>query len=654
MMPDFIFGLTPGDLIWDSETYPNTYTVGFYHTVTGREWIFEISPRVNDVHRLIAFIDVAATQCRLVGFNSIGFDYPILHMIYKSYGIVTCNDIYQKAMSIIFGGSFPHMVWENEWVLPQVDLYKIHHFDNKARATSLKVLEFNMQMDKIEDLPFDVGIHLNHDQIDTLIEYMMYDIESTHLFYKKSTDQIRFREELSVKYGKNFVNHNDTKIGKDYLIMKLEEQEPGCCYTYVDGKRVMRQTPRQQIRIADVLLPYIGFQHSEFKRIHDWFKKAVIVNTRSEVTGLDCTIDGFHYAFGTGGIHGSVESQIVTSDDEYIIEDWDVASYYPNLAIVNQFHPEHLGNTFCDIYKEMYEQRKTYPKGSPENAMLKLALNGTYGDSNSEYSPFYDPQFTMAITVNGQLLLCMLAEALRHHNLQMIQINTDGLTVRYHRSLKEWVHSVASWWETLTGLTLEHCEYSRMFIRDVNNYIAEHPNGKLKRKGAYDYDLGWHQNHSALVVKKAAEANLVHGADVKHFIESHTDVYDFMLRTKVPRNSKLEWGGDIMPNIVRYYVSTDGDILEKVMPPAGPVGAYKRANGLTDDYYFSVLREVGDEWDERIHTKNKSKYEERRTAYHQGYTVVICNDLNEHDFSDINYDYYVKETEKLINVFDRG
>jgi len=44
--------------------------------------------------------------------------------------------------------------------------------------------------------------------------------------------------------------------------------------------------------------------------------------------------------------------------------------------------------------------------------MLKLALNGTFGDSNNIYSVFYDPQFTMAITVNGQLMLCMLAERL--------------------------------------------------------------------------------------------------------------------------------------------------------------------------------------------------------------------------------------------------
>lgn len=650
MTPDFLFGVTEGDVVYDIETYPNTFTLIATHTITERTWLFEISDRRNDVAMLRRFMDtLRAHNCRMVGFNNLGFDYPVLHAIY-SYHHITVTDIYNKAMDIIKSGNkFAHMVWDNDQVVPQIDLYKIHHFDNKARATSLKVLEFNMRMDNIEDLPFPVGTMLTDEQKDILIEYNRHDVKATLDFYHESKDQIRFREELTERYGKNFLNHNDTKIGKDYFIMKLEESDPGCCYHYVNGKRNIRQTPREQINLGDVILPYIHFNHSEFQRILSWFQKRIITETKGAIKDLHCTINGFQYDFGTGGIHGSIESQIVYSDDEYIIEDWDVASYYPNLAISNKLHPAHLGETFCTIYKEMYEQRKGYAKGTAENAMLKLALNGTYGDSNSEYSPFYDPMFTMAITINGQLSLCMLSEALLAlPQLQMIQINTDGLTIRYPRVYKEWVHNVAKWWENLTGLVLEDVEYTRMFIRDVNNYLAEDVNGKVKRKGAYEHDLGWHQNHSQLVVPKAAEAALVHGVDVREFIENHEDVMDFMLRTKVPRGSQLEWGGEKQANIVRYYVSTDGDILEKVMPPKGPEGAYKRANGLTDSYFNEILAEVGDEWDERIHTKNKSKYETRRTTYHNGYTVMLCNNMNENSVVDINYDYYVAEAMKLV------
>ena len=142
----------------------------------------------------------------------------------------------------------------------------------------------------------------------------------------------------------------------------------------------------------------------------NYLRAQTITETKGVLKDVTATIDGFDFIFGTGGIHGSVSNQCVESDDEFVIVDLDVSSYYPNLAIVNRFYPEHLGETFCDIYSSLYEQRKQHAKGTAENAMLKLALNGVYGDSNNRFSVFYDPLFTMQITLNGQLLLCMLAE----------------------------------------------------------------------------------------------------------------------------------------------------------------------------------------------------------------------------------------------------
>lgn len=193
---------------------------------------------------------------------------------------------------------------------------------------------------------------------------------------------------------------------------------------------------------------------------------------------------------------------------------------------------------------------------------------------------------------------------------------------------------------------------------------------KIKRKGKYEYELGWHQNHSALIVPKAAEAALVHGKDIRTFIENHDDVFDFFLRAKVPRSNILEWGGQKVANIVRYFISHGGHKLEKIMPPVGPAGKFKKKNGINAAYYAEVLAEVGDAWDERIHTKNKSTYEERRTGINTGWNVELCNklpfsasdipngvgdeDLYAMFFDEIhntvNYEWYIKETEKLVNL----
>lgn len=658
-MIDFVFNVSKGDIIYDIETYPNIFTLYAIHSKTNQEWLFEISNRKNDLNLICLFLETLKQfKCRMVGFNNIGFDYPVIHSLYKNKKFITLKNIYDKAMGIINSDDrFSNIIWDTKQIVEQLDLMKIHHFDNMARSTSLKILQFNMRSESIEDLPYSPGSILTTNQMDNLIKYNRHDVLETLKFYNETKEKIKFREELSLKYDKNFMNHNDTKIGKDYFIMKLEEYKPGSCYRKVDDKRKPVQTYRPHINIKDIILPYIKFDHPEFNRVLNFFKNTTITQTKGAFKDINCIVNGFQFDFGTGGIHGSVSNKIVKSENGYVIEDWDVASYYPNISISNNFHPKHLGKDFCRIYKDVYEQRKSYPKGTSENAMLKLALNGVYGDSNNEYSPFYDPQYTMSITINGQLLLCMLAEKLINlTSLELIQINTDGLTVRYPSIMKESVHLVCRNWEKLTSLSLENIEYSKMCIRDVNNYISEcfpenwsEPDIKnVKRKGAYEYKREWHQNCSALVIPMAAESYLLKGVQINKFIKNHEDVMDFMLRVKLPKSNILKWGGETIQNTSRYYISTDGDYLEKTMPANGTIGSYKRKNKISDLYYKTILNEIGSKWDNRIHTNNKSKYEDRISCIHPGWTVQICNDINNHTFTDINYDYYIKETEKLV------
>lgn len=660
MNPDFLFNLhTPGDIIYDIETYPNVFTFRCVHDETDQRWNFEISFRRNDTWMLCKFIERCRDlDCRWVGFNNIGFDYPVVHFIYNYQIGITVIDIYNKAMEIIRSpNKFAHIIWDSDHLVKQVDLFKIHHFDNKAKATSLKILEFNMKMNSVEDLPFDVGTELNHEQADTLCQYNDHDVNATRLFYHRTKGALGLRETLSQQFNMNLINSNDVKIGERILVHEMKKKGVDC-YHYFNGKRERKQTIRDQIDLSEVVFPYVEFENPEFNKIKKFLSEKVIYETNGIFKDLIASVDGCQYKFGTGGLHMSIDSQVIKSCDEYQIIDIDVASYYPNLAIKNRVYPAHLGEAFCDVLEDIFHVRKQYKKSDPRNGAFKLALNGVYGLSNNEYSPFFDSMYTMKITINGQLLLCMLIEQLlKAPNVNMIQANTDGVTFLCPRDCIEWAREVCRWWETVTKLTLEETFYSRMMVRDVNNYIAEVEDGTLKRIGAYAYEtaeenpatreLPHHKDWSARVVQMAAEGYLAKGLPVNDFILGHTEPYDFLLRTKVPRSSSLQWGGDTVSNVVRYYISTDGQQLEKVMPPAGPEGAYKRKNSISDELYHTVLSEVGDAWDERIHTKNQSKYAERRTGIHTGWNVQMCDKLDECDFSDINYDWYIKEAEKL-------
>jgi len=610
------------DHIYDIETYPNFFCCGVLNVDTHELLMFECSDRVNHSDALHGHIrSLSHTPDRMVGYNNLAFDYPILHHLFQYYvDTITAEMAYAKCQEIIntsWDDRFKNIVREWEVMVPQVDLFKIHHFDNVSRSTSLKMLEFNMKSKNIEDLPFPPGTVLTHEQMDVVIQYNIHDIMETWRFYMASKKQIDFRDSLTNLYGQDHTNFSDPKIGEQYFLAQLNNAG---VLTHGPNREPL-QTWREQIDLKDTILPTIGFDHPEFKRILDWLKSQTITQTKGVFENVNCTVGGFTFDFGLGGIHGSVESQAVYSDANHAIIDLDVTSYYPNLAIVNRFHPEHLGDKFCDIYQDIFNQRKKYDKGTAENEMLKLALNASFGKTNNKYSAFFDPQCMLQITINGQLLLCKLAEGLLGYSgVEMIQINTDGLTIKVPRHIAPAVEARCNSWMQKTGLNLESKQYNRMFIRDVNNYIAEDLDGNVKRKGVYGYgkDLDWNQNHGQQVVAKAAEAYLIHGTSVRKFIETHTDMHDFFLCTKVPRTSHLllvDSDGNEKPlnNITRYYVSADGGSLIKCMPP---------------------LAKKPDVW--------------RRIGIKVGHKVWPCNNVVDAT-ARINYEYYIVEAEKLTS-----
>ena len=612
------------DIVWDCETYLNVFTISAHHAHLPIEWSFEISDWRNDSSAIVQWVHwLKSLGARMVGFNSIGFDYPILHALCRM-GQANARTLYDKAQAIIESqddNRWMHMVKPTDRLVDQIDLFLIHHFDNRARSTSLKVLEFNMRADNISDLPFPVGTALTQDQVPVLKTYNRHDVLQTIAFYHHSTESIRFREELTARYQRDFMNHNDTKIGKDYFVMELEAAGV-VCYDYGPQGRTPRQTRRPSIALRDAILPWITFQEPEFQRVLEWLKEQTITETKGVFKDVTARVKGFDFVFGLGGIHGSVENEILESDDDHVIVDLDVTSYYPTLAIANGFYPQHLGQSFVDIYSHLFEQRKSYPKGSPENAMLKLALNGVYGDSNNGFSVFYDPLFTMRITLNGQLLLCKLVEyILQVPEVRLIQCNTDGITVRIPRKSSYALQEACDKWQFLTRLNLEQVNYRRMCIRDVNNYLGQYETGKVKRKGAYEYEMEWHQNHSALVVPKVAEKVLLEGAPIRETVENWPDIMDFMLRVKVPRSSSLvieyreQWGDTQFPlqNTTRYLITEDGGHLFKQMPPL------------------------------------KGKELWRQIGVEAGWKVTPCNDITEAQGARVDYDYYVQEVEKLVN-----
>jgi len=260
---------------------------------------FEISDRKNEVEELLDFFrKVKSAGHRFVGFNNNNFDYPVIHHILqkarKVHGTdkkvkVTAKELYDVAMKLINSSKenkFGSAIKEKDVVIPQVDLFKVHHFDNKARSTSLKMLEYNMRSTNIEDLPYPVGTVLDDNQKDVLIKYNKHDVSETLKFYWYSYENLKLRADLTTQFGFDCTNFNDTKIGKELFIRTLEKEAPGSCYMKTEYGKEVRQTKRDKIVIKDCLFPYIKFDRAEFQAVHKWFQDQVITETKGVFSDL--------------------------------------------------------------------------------------------------------------------------------------------------------------------------------------------------------------------------------------------------------------------------------------------------------------------------------------------------------------------------------
>lgn len=669
-------------IIYDLEIMPEVFLGTFLDISTGIHRTFEISWRKNEHFLMLNYLDTIKNNGYVMaGFNNYYYDYPILDII---WGILDpFEDIpavaWEKSEAILHSDSrFENAIFESDQKILQIDLYKIHHFDNKAKTVSLKRLEFNMRRRDIVEYSRGFSESAKTDaEMEELIAYNLEDVMATYQFWCMSLEHIQFRNSLIPDFGVAVMNYNDTKIGEKLIANKLE--------AVVDRDQLWKQTWREYIDVKDIIFPVVRFTDpvlrdllSRMRRLRafivgesfEWndhgdylegkvrvenaeknlaeLKREVREKKRKkddpELTSakerldalvsryhdwqLSVTVNGANFDLGKGGIHSAVGWSVFRKEPGWKIKDVDVTSFYPSIAIEYGMRPEHLPEEFTEIYTKLKEDRLKYPKGTAQNLMLKLALNGTYGKTKSKYSMLYDPQYALQTVVNGQLLLLMLWDMLSEiDGIRLVQANTDGLSYMAREEDEERELAICSRWEELTRMSLEHVEYESMFIRDVNNYVARSVDGKVKLKGAYNYKelycgdptgVVWHKNHSAIVCQKAAVAFLLDGVPVDVFVRSHNDVFDFFYCTNVNRKSRLLWGDEEVQRNTRYLVSPTGKPLTKVMPPLAKSPNKERLIGINKDQLVSV------------------------------HNTVRSTDPTDYD---IDYDFYVAEATKLVEGF---
>lgn len=651
--------------VFDIEVLGGMFLYCGYNPGT-KTWVeFEISEYRNDIYALCKHLShLSQNDVYGVSYNGLGYDMQVLQFIVDRH-----NRWIDYANKEILGfiKSFSNRVIddqryelyptyrEEEFIVRQIDLMKVHHYDNKNKRTRLKWLEFSMDFYNVEEMPYHHTQELfTPSELQEIKDYCRNDVEATHEFWKytigeveheeyKGKNKIQDRLDLISEMGFPIkaLSWSDVKLG-DEINKKVYCEVTGLTPRDVKELRKSRK-PTKRFTYGDCIPESVVFRTPLFQEFLKKMKKVKVNLLDKEEYPL--IVNGVQLMIAKGGIHSNEKNRIVEPTDKEILRDADVGSQYPHFIIKRGLFPSHLGKAWLIGYTRNRDRRLDYKatiltvvvqaekrkiKGLSET--FKLALNGGgFGMTNLSTSWQFDPFVQFSCTIGNQFEILMLIEDLLLEGIRTISANTDGIVCLFDKDKEEKYKAVCAEWERKVGNTqhgkLEFADYTKIVQLSVNGYLAIKSDGSVKKKKEFLTDYLLEKNKSHRVVALALEQYFVHGKDVIEFIGNHQNIFDFCIGAKASTDyhyETIDKNGhkEVYDRMIRYYVATNGKKLYKI----------KNANSEADGNDVTNC-EAG------------------------GWKCTIANKINKDvhiSFYEIDYAYYINKALERIDALERG
>lgn len=538
-----------GQWVFDIEIFKNFFFFGAKQIGQDRyfvAWADESTPL--DKETLLTFIG----RHTLIGFNSYNFDIPILA---AALHLPTIEGVKAVCDSIIID-KVRRYTFEQQFDIPIPKVDEIDIMEVCPLKGGLKMYGARLHAKKIQEVPIHVENFLSGEEKQAVGDYCLNDLALTELLAEALSEQIELRRDLGKRYEIDLRSRSDAQIAERIMEAEIKTisgrkiQKPlipvGTEYRYNAPAWMGFQTPALQELFSDVLAA--SFQVGQ--------KGACTLPKALE--GRTVTIGKGVYRIGIGGLHSSEKGQTIRSDEKMMLVDRDVASYYPATILNQGLYPQHIGETFLDVYKDIVDRRLLAKRAGNkvEADSLKIVVNGTYGKFGSRFSSVYSPDLIIQVTLTGQLALLMLIEYAEIQGFKVVSANTDGLVFYIERERKDELDAFLKGWEDHTGYDTEETLYEALYSRDVNNYIAVKEGGGVKTKGTYQLPEGifrFHKNPDCNIVTRAVIAYLTEGTPLAKTIDDCEDIREFLVVRKVEGGAV--WAGQKVGSVIRWYFS---------------------------------------------------------------------------------------------------
>lgn len=472
-------------------------------------------------------------------------------------------------------------------------------------------------------------------------------------------EEIRSRYSISNAYNVNVLSASRSGVS-DVMFEKLYSEFSGLTPRQWKGKK----TERTVMNLGKLIFDNICFKTAELNKLLSDIRTINVTRTTKESFSKSIAIADVTYTMAMGGLHSvdcgmeiwsntewSGSAAFPTGDRKQLSSDagklftiWhaDVTSFYPSIMGMYLVAPAHLIKSIFAKLVLWIRDTRIHAKHSIEEfingiqkdilaLVLKIVINSIYGKFGYEHGDLYDRRATLETTINGQLMLLMLAEELELNDIHIISANTDGLMLKVYKEQEATAKRIIEEWQTKTKMNMDIDKVECLIARDVNNYIAlfrDEKKGKLKGelKGNYDplmYAKDLTKGYDMPVVRKAVYDYFIKGVPVLDTLRNETHILEFCKTQNVGRQFKVAEvktvDGQIVKEAiqrhVRYYISNRGTVIQKVHNIDG--------------------------------TSSRLAAGER---------VRILNTVDDLDITlrDINYRYYYNEAMKLIDPIKQG
>jgi len=537
----------------------------------------------------------------LIGYNSISYDDAMLRFIIEYKGDpnkinqelyllsgMLINDSYRRDKNIL---SLRYPRKKYPW--QTMDLMALMGFDKLG--ISLKQVSINLKWHKIQDMPIEHTATIKENELLLILEYNKNDVLITKKLYEAIAPIRQLRQDLSKLYDVDLTSASDSKMA-NLILEHIYSKELKINISQIKNNR----TKRDKVLLGECVASFVDFKTPELNEVLDRISSTYVYREKYFRYAEDVFFAGCKFKLGIGGLHSVDKPGKFETDDKYIIQDMDVASYYPNLIINNNFYPKHLGKGFIKVLKKITKERLEAKKSGDKVKAdgLKITINSIFGKLGSETFWLLDAKQMLSTTVSGQMGLLMLIEDLYLNGIEILSCNTDGVVCKIARDKEEIYYKVAKDWEEKTNLVLEYTPYKKYIRRDVNSYITEKEDGYTKEKGAFLKEVELKKSYVMPIVAKALHAYFIQNVPVRNTLEECKDIMEFCISQKTGDNFLVELhtanGVESLQKTNRFFISkTGGALIKKDIYS-------KKQTGL----YVGNLVTILNEYDEKVPFEN--------------------------------------------------